>query len=75
MRSAALLPASIKPFPMYLREAGYYCANNVKTDYNFANTPEGVWDESSNQAHWNKRPRDSPSSRSSTSPSPTNRAS
>lgn len=55
MRSAALLPASVKPFPMYLRDAGYYCANNVKTDYNFANTPDGVWDESSNQAHWNKR--------------------
>lgn len=55
MRSAALLPSSVKPFPMYLREAGYYCSNNVKTDYNFANTPKGVWDESSNQAHWRNR--------------------
>lgn len=54
MRSVATLPASIRPFPSYLREAGYYCSNNVKTDYNFP-TPAGVWDASSNTAHWRGR--------------------
>lgn len=55
MRSAAVIPEFARPFPMYLRDAGYYCTNNVKTDYNFANTPEGVWDESSREAHWRNR--------------------
>lgn len=55
MRSRAKLPAFIKPFPVYLREAGYYCANNSKTDYQFV-PPKGTWDQSSGQAHWRNRP-------------------
>ena len=54
MRSRARLPEKVKPFPAYLRVAGYYTSNNVKEDYNFV-TPPGAWDESSNQAHWRKR--------------------
>lgn len=54
MRSVATLPAFIRPLPAYLREAGYYCSNNVKTDYNFE-TPAGAWDASSNAAHWRGR--------------------
>ena len=54
MRSMATLPATIVPFPYYLREAGYYCSNNSKTDYNFS-VPDGVWDESSQSAHWRNR--------------------
>ncbi len=54
MRSTARLPAEVKPFPTYLRTAGYYASNNVKEDYNFA-TPRGSWDESSNTAHWRNR--------------------
>ena len=34
MRSAMPLPKSVKGFPSYLRSAGYYTSNNVKTDYN-----------------------------------------
>src|SRR5262249_49981601 len=34
MRSATRLPANIKMYPQYLREAGYYCTNNAKEDYN-----------------------------------------
>jgi hypothetical protein len=34
MRSMTVMPAGWKMFPGYLREAGYYCANNVKEDYN-----------------------------------------
>ena len=54
MRSTARLPPAVKPFPTYLRAAGYYASNNVKEDYNFA-TPAGAWDESSKDAHWRKR--------------------
>jgi uncharacterized sulfatase len=51
MRSLVQLPKQVRPFPAYLREAGYYTANNSKEDYQFV-TPEGVWDDSSTHAHW-----------------------
>ena len=54
MRCNATLPPQVKPFPTYLREAGYYCTNNSKQDYQFR-TPSGTWDESSGKAHWRKR--------------------
>lgn len=54
MRCSAALPETIKPFPTYLRNAGYYCTNNSKQDYQFK-TPKGVWDESSGKAHWKNR--------------------
>lgn len=54
MRSKLSLPPEIRCFPQYLREAGYYCSNNVKTDYNF-DVPPLAWDESSNRAHWRNR--------------------
>lgn len=54
MRCRAQPPDHIKCFPEYLREAGYYCSNNSKTDYNFQHPPS-AWDESSKQAHWRKR--------------------
>ncbi len=54
MRSNATLPDFIKPFPNYLREAGYYCSNNSKQDYQFK-TPKGSWDDSSRKAHWRNR--------------------
>jgi uncharacterized sulfatase len=48
-------PENVKCFPEYLRNAGYYCTNNVKTDYNFP-PPPTAWDESSKTAHWRNRP-------------------
>jgi len=54
MRSTTRLPDFIKCFPEYLRGAGYYCTNNVKTDYNFP-TPKTAWDECSRKAHWRNR--------------------
>ena len=54
MRSQTRLPADFGMFPQYLREAGYYCTNNVKEDYNLVK-PGGVWDASSNKAHWKNR--------------------
>ncbi len=56
MRCRSKLPSWMKCFPEYLRDAGYYCTNNVKTDYNFS-VPRKAWDESSRRAHWkNRRP-------------------
>lgn len=54
MRSEVPLPAGMQMFPQYLRQAGYYCSNNVKEDYNLTK-PGKVWDESSNKAHWRNR--------------------
>lgn len=56
MRSKALLPATISCFPVWLRQAGYYCTNNSKTDYNLVWQVRDVWDESSAKAHWKHRP-------------------
>ncbi len=57
MRSGVKLPPGMKLYPELMREAGYYCTNNSKTDYNFAGADAG-WDQSSNQAHWRNRPSD-----------------
>jgi len=57
MRCQAVYPDPIKLFPTYLRQAGYYCTNNSKTDYQIARMPKDAWDESSGKAHWRNRPR------------------
>ena len=57
MRCQGVPPAEVKCFPEYLRAAGYYCTNNVKTDYQF-DPPVTAWDESSNKAHWRGRAKD-----------------
>jgi len=59
MRSKGVPPPYVKCFPEYLRAAGYYCTNNVKTDYNF-DVPITAWDEVSNRAHWRNRPQGQP---------------
>lgn len=48
-------PDHVRCFPAYLRRAGYYCSNNVKTDYNF-DVPPDAWDDCSKTAHWRNRP-------------------
>jgi len=53
-RSMARLPAGFRMFPQYLRDAGYYCTNNSKEDYNLEK-PGKVWDASSKKAHWKNR--------------------
>jgi len=55
MRCSNQPPEHVKCFPEYLRNAGYYCTNNSKTDYNFA-PPDTAWDECSKKAHWRNRP-------------------
>ncbi len=48
------LPEPYRCFTELLREAGYYCTNNYKEDYQFV-TPPAAWDDSSKQAHWRNR--------------------
>jgi N-sulfoglucosamine sulfohydrolase len=59
MRCQGVPPHYIKCFTEFLRAAGYYCTNNVKTDYQF-DAPLTAWDECSAQAHWRNRPEDRP---------------
>ena len=59
MRSMLPMPAGTKMYPQFLREAGYYCTNNSKEDYNLQK-PDGLWDESSGKAHWKNRSTDQP---------------
>jgi uncharacterized sulfatase len=54
MRSEVPCPPFMRMYPQFLRRAGYYCTNNDKEDYNFANLGQ-VWDESSKKAHWRNR--------------------
>ena len=63
LRSAFPIPKYMKGFPTYLRQAGYYCTNNVKTDYNTSNAKQMIedsWNESSSEAHWRGRKSDQP---------------
>jgi N-sulfoglucosamine sulfohydrolase len=55
MRSSRPLPDGVKVFTHYLREAGYYCTNNVKTDYNTSSDWLGDLDEVSANADWRGR--------------------
>lgn len=59
MRSMVPAPKGKQFYPQFLREAGYYCTNNAKEDYNVAK-PGKVWDESSKRAHWQNRPAGKP---------------
>lgn len=53
------LPDDVRMFPEYMRKAGYYTANNSKTDYNAISGKE-VWDNSSRKASWRNRKADQP---------------
>jgi len=51
----------VKTYPEYLREIGYYCSNNVKTDYNLGNFDDkAIWDDCSNKAHYKNRKNGQP---------------
>ena len=60
MRCNATIPTWLEPFPMLLREAGYYCTNNSKTDYQFSKpAKKEIWDVSGAKGHWKNRPQKS----------------
>lgn len=50
----AVPPSDVKMISEWLRQAGYYCTNNYKTDYQFK-APVTAWDESSPYALWRNR--------------------
>jgi len=52
---SAVIPDFVKCFTEYLRADGYYCTNNVKTDYQFA-APVTAWNENSTTASWKNCP-------------------
>ena len=43
-----------------MREAGYFCTNNTKTDYNCDVDPKSIWDVQGPDGHWRKRPAGRP---------------
>jgi uncharacterized sulfatase len=54
MRSMVAAPVGMRLFPALLRDAGYYCSNRSKEDYNVP-TPADTWNESSARGHWRQR--------------------
>lgn len=42
-------------YPKYLKDAGYYCSNNSKTDYNANNAPKNIWTASNKKASYLNR--------------------
>jgi N-sulfoglucosamine sulfohydrolase len=63
LRSQFPIPAAFKGTASYLRDKGYYCTNNVKTDYNTSNGSKLIkncWSECSSKAHWRGRKPEQP---------------
>lgn len=61
MRSYYRKSDEVRLYPNMLREAGYYCTNNQKEDFNI--DPEqtrDVWDEGGKDAHYKNRPAGKP---------------
>jgi len=48
------LPDNFQFLPEYFKDAGYYCTNNVKTDYNISWDTD-IWDDNGYTAHWKHR--------------------
>ena len=55
MRSRYPIPSEFRTYVSYLREAGYYCVNRSKTDYNFRTNDKSHWDACDGNAHWKNR--------------------
>ncbi len=56
LRCEIALPPEVKPFPLHLKEVGYFVTNHSKTDYNFP--PDGIYDYwRKDLAPWRKRPQ------------------
>jgi len=55
----AVPPHYVRTVSEFFRQAGYYCTNNVKTDYQFGE-PFTAWDEHHDEAGWWGRDDDQP---------------
>ena len=60
MRAQARLPDGFRTYPELLREAGYFCINNPKTDYNCDVDPQAIWDVQGVEGHWRMAPAGQP---------------
>lgn len=60
MRSRYLIPDDVRPYVSYLREHGYYCCNQSKTDYNIRGDDKALWDDCSAQADFSNRAEGQP---------------
>lgn len=57
MRSRYPIEKKFKPYVHYLREAGYFCTNRSKTDYNFEGNDKAIWNKAN---HYSKRKKGQP---------------
>lgn len=55
MRAVAHWPDSFQTYPELMRQAGYFCTNSVKTDYNCDVDPAAIWDRQGPEASWRDR--------------------
>ena len=55
MRSRHAIPEFFRPYVSYLREHGYHCTNNNKTDYNRQGDDKNIWDQCGRKAHYRNR--------------------
>lgn len=61
MRSKNPMSEGVRLYPQLLREAGYYCTNNQKEDFNIdPKQTKDVWDELGRTAHYRNRPAGKP---------------
>ncbi len=63
MRSRPMVPDSIPLYPRVFKQAGYYCYNGQKTDYNSANheaDKDEFWDVSRGQQSISRLPKERP---------------
>ena len=61
MRSQYPKSEITRPYTEFLLEKGYYCTNNSKTDYNYANVnTEKIWNECGKDAHYRNRAEGQP---------------
>lgn len=58
LRSIIKIPDYLRTIPEILRNDGYYCTNNSKTDYNFDAT--GRWNDNGKEAHRENRSNGNP---------------
>lgn len=55
MRARAKVAGVLQTYPEALRQAGYFCTNNAKTDYNCDIDPALIWNRQGSDAHWRDR--------------------
>ena len=61
MRTDVPFPEGVLPFPQYLREAGYFCTNKSKTDYQSTVDMQKTWDrQGGGHSDWRERAEGQP---------------